>query len=57
MWASHTISNNTSPNINAELLVVSSLKYAMRIVLCPLVVVVNIHGAVSANVCLVSEEH
>jgi hypothetical protein len=41
MQAYPTIAKNTSPNINAQLLLVSSLEYSIRIVLCPLVVVVK----------------
>jgi hypothetical protein len=49
MWVYQTITSSTNLNINAELLMVSRLEFTMRIVLCPLVVVVNIYDAVSAK--------
>jgi hypothetical protein len=49
MWrnvrAYRTITNNPCPHINAELLLVSRMDYTMRVLLCPLVLVVNIHDA------------
>jgi hypothetical protein len=53
MQAYLTVTNNTCPNINAELLLVSRLEYTMRIVFCPLVVVVKIYDAFSTEICLV----
>jgi hypothetical protein len=49
MWAYQTITSSTDLNINAELLMVSRLEFTMRIVLCPLMVVVKIYDAVSTN--------
>jgi hypothetical protein len=44
-FAYQTVTNNTCQNINAELSMVSRLQFTMRIVLCPLVVVVKIYDA------------
>jgi hypothetical protein len=41
---------------NSELLQVSSMYYTIRILLCPLVLVVNIDGG-STEVCLICKEH
>jgi uncharacterized membrane protein len=53
MWqnvrTSKTMTNNPCPHINAELLLVSRMDYIMRILLCPLVLVVNINDAVSTE--------
>jgi hypothetical protein len=49
--AYQTIINNTSPNINAELLLVFILEHTSWIVLCPVVVVVNIYDVVSTKTC------
>jgi hypothetical protein len=43
----------TAANINAQVLQVSRLEYAVSIIHCPLVVVVIIYEAVSAKTCLV----
>jgi hypothetical protein len=48
-----TITKNTWPNINAELLLVSRLEYTMRIVFCLVVMIVNIYDALSAITCFV----
>jgi hypothetical protein len=53
MWAHQTITNNICQNINAELLLVSRVEHTIRIVLCPLVVVVNVYDAISANTCII----
>jgi hypothetical protein len=47
--------NKPCPHINAELLVVSRIDCTMRILLCPLVLVVNIDD-VSSERCVVSKE-
>jgi hypothetical protein len=44
-----TVTNNACQNINAELLLVSRLEYAVRIVLSPLVVVVKIYEGESVS--------
>jgi hypothetical protein len=51
--ASQIITSNIYPQINAELLLLSSLGDTMMIVLRPLVVVVKIDDAVSVKICLV----
>jgi hypothetical protein len=48
--------HNPCPNINAELLLLSSIGYTMRILLCPLVLVVNIDD-VSTEMCRICKEH
>jgi hypothetical protein len=53
MRAYQTIKNNPCPHINAELLLMSRMDYTMRILLCPLVLVVNIDEAVCTEICLV----
>jgi hypothetical protein len=40
----------TNPHINDELLLVSRMDYAMRIILCLLVLVVSIDDAICQNV-------
>jgi hypothetical protein len=49
--------NNPCPHINAELQLMSRMDYTMRILVCPLVFVVNIDDAVSAITCFISEKH
>jgi hypothetical protein len=49
MRAYQTIANNPCPYINVELLRTSRLAYTMRILLCPLVLVVNIDDASSVK--------
>jgi hypothetical protein len=48
-----TATNNTCPDINVDLLLMPRLVYTMRIVLCPLVVVVDIYDAVFTKTCLI----
>jgi hypothetical protein len=43
---------NPCPHINAELLLVPRVDYTMRILLCPLVLVVNIEDAISTETFL-----
>jgi hypothetical protein len=50
MRAYQTITNNPWAHINADLLLVSEMDYTMRILLYPLVLVVNIDDAVYRNV-------
>jgi hypothetical protein len=57
LWAYQTVNNNICPNINAQLLKLSRLQYIMRIVPCPLVVVVKMYYAVSTKSCLIRKEH
>jgi hypothetical protein len=61
MWQNmrvyQTITNNPCPHINAELLLVSKMDYTMRILVCPLVVVVNIDDAVSTETCHICKEY
>jgi hypothetical protein len=45
MRAYRIITNNPYPHINAELLLVSRMDCTMRILLCPLVLVMNIDDA------------
>jgi hypothetical protein len=52
MRAYQTITSNTCPNINAQMLLLSGLGYTMKIVNCPLVVVLKIYDAVSTKTCL-----
>jgi hypothetical protein len=52
MRAYQTTTNNPCPHINAELLLVSRMDYTMRILLCPLVLVVNIDDTISTETCL-----
>jgi hypothetical protein len=49
MWAYQTITNNPCPRINSDLLLVSRMSYMMRILFCPLVLVVNITDAISTK--------
>jgi hypothetical protein len=51
------IANNPCTHINAELLLVSEMVYTMRIILYPLVLVVNIEAAVSTEKCLICKYH
>jgi hypothetical protein len=55
--ACQTITNNTCPDVYAELLLVSRLEYTIRIVLYTLVVSVEIFNAVATKTCLVSKEY
>jgi hypothetical protein len=57
MRAYQTITNSPCPHINAELLLVYQMDYTMRILLCPLVLVVNIDDAISTETCLICKEH
>jgi hypothetical protein len=61
MWRNmrtyQTIANNPCSHINAEQLVVSRMNYTMRIILCPLVLVVNTDDAVSTETCIICKEH
>jgi hypothetical protein len=57
MRAYQTITDNTCPHINAELLLVSRMDYTKRILLCPLVLVVNIVGAICTETCIICKEH
>jgi hypothetical protein len=53
MRAYQTITNSLRPYINAKLLLMSRFDYTMRILLCPLVLVVNINDAVSTATFLI----
>jgi hypothetical protein len=57
MWTYQTITNNPYPYINAVLLLVARMDYTMRILLCPLVLVVNIDDAISTETYLICKEH
>jgi hypothetical protein len=57
MQTCQTVTNNSCLCINAELLLVSRMHYTMRILLCPLVLLVSIDGAVCAETCLICTEH
>jgi hypothetical protein len=57
MKACQKITNNPCAHINAELLLVPRMDYIMKILLCPLVLVVNIDDAVSTETCLICNEH
>jgi hypothetical protein len=57
MRAYYTITIKPCPHINAELLLVSRTDYTMRILDCPLVLVVNIDDAVSIETCHICKEH
>jgi hypothetical protein len=46
-----SITNNPCPHVNAELLLLSRTDYTVRILLCPLVLVVNVNDAVSTETC------
>jgi hypothetical protein len=46
MLAHQTMTKNPRPHINSELLLVSRMDYTMRIILCPLVLVVKIDDTV-----------
>jgi hypothetical protein len=56
MRAYQTTTNSLCPHVNAELLLVSGMEY-LRILLCPLVLVMNIDDAVSTDMCLFCKEH
>jgi hypothetical protein len=56
MQAYQTITNNPCLHINAELLLVTRIDYTTRILLCPLVLVMNIDD-VSTETCLICKEH
>jgi hypothetical protein len=45
MLSHQTITKNPCPHINSGLLLVSRMDYAMKIILCPLVLVVKIDDA------------
>jgi hypothetical protein len=51
MWKNMR-AHHTTPTIHAELLMVFRMDYTMRILPCPLVLVVNIDDADSAEKCL-----
>jgi hypothetical protein len=51
------ITNNPCPRINAELLLVSRTDYTMRILLCPLVLIVHIDDTISKQMCFICKEH
>jgi hypothetical protein len=53
MRAYQIITKGLYPYINAELLLVSKMDYTMRILVCPLVLVVNTDDAVSTETCLI----
>jgi hypothetical protein len=53
MQSYHFLTNSTSPNFNAEPLLVSKLEYIMKIVFCTVVVVVKMYDAVYVKTCLV----
>jgi hypothetical protein len=61
MWqnvrAYRTITKNPCPNMNAELLLESNMDYTMRILFCPLVLVVNIDDAISTEMNLICKQH
>jgi hypothetical protein len=52
MRAYQTVTNNRCPHINAELLLVPRMDYNMRILLLPLVLVVNINDAATTPASL-----
>jgi hypothetical protein len=54
--ALQTITNNPWPHTNAEVPLMSRMDYIMRILLCPLVLVVNIDDAVSTEMCRICKE-
>jgi hypothetical protein len=56
MLAYHTITNNPCRHINAELLLVSRMDYTLRVLLYPLVLVVNIDD-VSTEMCRICKGH
>jgi hypothetical protein len=60
MWqntrAYRTVTNNPCPHNNAELLPVSALVYTMRILLYPLVLVVNIDDVITTETCLICKK-
>jgi hypothetical protein len=57
MRAYQTITNNPCPHTNAELLLVSKMYYTVRILIYPLVLVVNIDNAVSIETCLICKKY
>jgi hypothetical protein len=61
MWqnirAGLPITNNPCPHINAELLLASRMDYTIRILVCPVVLVVITDDAVSTGTCLICKEH
>jgi hypothetical protein len=57
MRAYQIITNNPCSHINAELLLGTRIDYTMRILLCPLVLVMNIDDVVSTETCLICKEH
>jgi hypothetical protein len=57
LWAYQIIASNPCPHINTEKLLVLKINYAMRILLCPLVMVVNTDEALSTETCFFRKEH
>jgi hypothetical protein len=57
MRAHQIISNSLYQRISVQLLLVSTMDYTMRILLFPLVLIVNIDYAASATTCLIYIEH
>jgi hypothetical protein len=57
MRSYQSVTQNTCPNFNAELLLVNKLEYTMRIVFCPVVVVVKMYDGMCIKTCLVSKEN
>jgi hypothetical protein len=57
MWAYEIITKDPCPHINFELLLASKMDYTMRILFCPLVLVVNIDDAVSTETCLICKDY
>jgi hypothetical protein len=49
MLAYQTMTKDPSPHINSEMRLVSRMEHTMKILLCPLVLVVNIDDAVSTK--------
>jgi hypothetical protein len=57
MRAYQIITNNTCPDTDAEVLLVSILDYTMSISFCPQLSHVKIDDAVSIITCVVCKEH
>jgi hypothetical protein len=57
MQVFQTVASNPCPHINAELLLVSRMDYAMKILLCTVVLDVNTHDAISTKGCLICKDH
>jgi hypothetical protein len=56
VWAYKTVPNNTSLNVNTELLLISGLKSTMWVYVTPNVHVMEIYHAIPREACFINKE-